>query len=207
MSEPTTTSSDPGAPQRAAAPDPGEGRRRRLASYSVQNMVWSVLAVGAVVLAWWSLTFNPSESQRRAPVVSQTVPYVVEQAPWPVWVPDPGEGWTPTVVSYEPLEQVQTWHVSYVSPNGEYVALHQAADVTDAWLTAVLGSAVPDGQVALGGPEGEQVWEELTGAVDSNAEHAYLLGPEVTGGSTVVLHGTAGQEEFEELLDTVTAQE
>lgn len=207
MSDPTTTSSDPDLRAGAGAPDPAERQRRRLASYSVQNMVWSMLAVGAIVLAWWALTFNPSESQRRAPVVSQTVPYVVQEAPWPVWVPDPGEGWTPTVVAYEPLEQVQTWHVSYVSPEGEYVALHQAADVTDAWRTAVLGTAVPAGGTELGGPEGAQTWQEFTGEPDSNAQHAYLLGPEVTGGSTVVVHGTADEDEFEEFLGTVTAQE
>lgn len=191
----------------SAGPDPAERRRRRLASYSVQNMVWSMLAVGAVVLAWWSLTFNPAESQRRPPEVTQTVAHVVEQAPWPVWVPGPGEDWTPTVLRYEPLEEVQTWHISYVSPEGEYVALDQAADVTDAWRTAVLGDARPVGEVELGGPDGEQVWQEYAGEPDGNAEHAYVLGPGVTGGTTVVVHGTADRAEVEKFLDTVQARE
>ena len=170
-------------------------------------MVWSVLAVGALVLAWWALTLNPSESQRRPPEVEQTVAYVVDQAPWPVWVPDPGEGWTPTVVTYEPLEEVPTWMISYVSPQGEYVALHQAADVTDTWRAAVLGSAQPVGEVTLGGPAGEQVWQELAGEPEGNAEHAYVLSPEATGGTTVVLHGTADRPEFEEFLATVEARD
>src|SRR5699024_640090 len=38
---------------------PEDKRRKRLASYTVRNMVWSMLLVLAFVLVWWSLTFNP----------------------------------------------------------------------------------------------------------------------------------------------------
>lgn len=188
-------------------PSPQEKRRRRLASYSVQNMVWSMLAVGVVVLAWWALTLNPDESQRRPPEVAQTASYVVEQAPWTVWVPQPGDEWVPTVVFYDPLEEVQTWHISYTSPQGEYVALHQAADVTDAWTAAVLGDAQPVGQAQLRGPGGTSTWQAWEGSPGSNAERGYLLDPEETGDATVVLHGTASEAEFQEFLDTVEARD
>lgn len=170
-------------------------------------MVWSMLAVGAVVLAWWALTLNPEESQRRPPEVAQTASYVVEQATWPVWVPEPGQEWVPTVVSYDPLEEVQTWHISYTSPQGEYVALHQGADVTEAWMAAVLGDAREVGQVELSGPDGPATWQAWEGSEDSNAERGYLLGPERAGGTTVVLHGTATQAEFEEFLDVVQVRD
>lgn len=206
----TTESPQPPA-SAPAGPAPGgsgtDRRRRRLASYSVQNMVWSTLAVGVVVLAWWALTLNPEESQRRPPEVARTATFVVEQADWPVWVPEPGEGWVPTVVSYEPLEEVRTWHVSYASPEGEYVALHQAADVTDAWLAAVLGDAAPVGEVELDGPDGATTWQAWEGSQGSNAERGYLVGPEVTGGATAVVHGTADEAEFQEFLDAVDARD
>lgn len=198
---PTPTSDVP------AASSSEDKRRKRLASYSVQNMVWSTLAVGVVVLAWWALTFNPQESQRRPPETVATAAYVVEQAEWPVWVPSPGEDWVPTVVSYEPLEGVQTWHISYVSPEGEYVALHQAADVTSDWSAAVLGDATRVGSVELTGPEGPDTWESHEGSDGSNAERAYVLVPEETGGTTVVLHGTATEAEFQEFLDVVDARD
>lgn len=170
-------------------------------------MVWSTLAVGVVVLAWWALTLNPDESQRRPPEVVQTASYVVEQAPWPVWVPEPGDGWVPTVVFYDPLEEVQTWHISYTSPEGEYVALHQGADVTDAWKAAVLGDARPVGRAQLRGPGGAGTWQAWEGRSGSNAERGFALGPEETGGATVVLHGTASEEEFQDFLDTVEARD
>lgn len=190
------------------APESSESKRRkRLASYTVRNMVWSVLAVLGIVLAWWSITFNPQESQRRAPEVTQTATYVAQEADWPVWVPELGEGWTPTVVWFDPIEDVQTWHVSYTSPQGRYVALHQAADVTPEWMATVLKGADEVGTVDLGGPAGEQSWTQWRGAPDSNAEHGYVLGPEQTGGTTVALHGTATQEEFEAFLAALEAKD
>lgn len=199
--QPQTTATAP------VNPSPPDRRRQRLASYSVQNMVWSTLAVAVVVLAWWALTPNPSETSRRPPDVAQTASYVAEQSSWPVWVPASGEGWTPTVVRYEPLEQVQTWHVSYVSPQGEYVALHQAADVTDDWRAAVLGDARQTGPVELAGPDGIQAWQGWAGEEGSNSERAYVLEPAATGGSTLVLHGTAEQAEFEAFLGAVEARD
>ncbi len=210
MSEPSTTRTD--GPQAAPGQAPGGGpedrRRKRLASYTVRNMVYSMLIVLLIVLAWWSMTSNPSESSRRPPELTQTTSYVVEQAAWPVYVPDPGEGWTPTVVWFEPVEGIQTWHVSYVSPQGEYVAVHQAADVTAEWFSTVLPSATRSEEAALlPSPQGERPWAVWEGPSGGNAQTAYELGPQETGGSTVVVHGTAGEAEFEAFLGTVTARD
>ena len=201
-------SSAPSRPRPSAPPAPVDKRRQRLASYTVRNMVYSVLAVLALVLAWWSLTFNPGVDQRRPPEVTQSAAYAVSQAEWPLWVPDPGEGWKPTVVWFDPIEGVQTWHISYTSPEGEYVALHQGADVTAEWLGVVLAGASEVGTVELtSGPTGATTWQEWAGKEKSNAERGYLLGPEQTGGTTVVLHGTASQQEFEQFLAAVEARD
>lgn len=212
MSETTPTRTDgppvPDAdPGRAEAPE--DRSRRRLASYTARNMVYSMLLVLLLVLAWWSMTSNPAESQRRPPEVAQTATFVAEQAEWPVWVPEPGEGWTPTVVWFDSrVEGVLTWHISYTSPAGEYVALHQAADVTDPWMEEVLAGAAATGQqVRLPGPGGEQAWQLWEGPENGNAETGFLLGPEATGGSTVVVHGTSQQPEFEAFLRSVSARD
>lgn len=184
-----------------------ERSRKRLASYTVRNMVLSVLVVLAIVLAWWSLTFNPEEDQRRPPEVTQSAAHAVDQAEWPLWVPDPGEGWKPIVVWFDPVEGVQTWHISYTSPEGEYVALHQGAEVTPEWLGAVLKGAEESGETVLPGPDGDQTWQQWAGEEKSNAERGWLLGPEQTGGTTVVVHGTAEQAEFAHFLRSVEARD
>ncbi|MFK5584606.1 DUF4245 domain-containing protein [Serinicoccus sp. LYQ131] len=195
------------APSSGAPTSPAPDRRRqRLASYTIRNMVYSTLIVLALVLVWWSLTYNPTEPQPRRVEVTTTASYAAEQAAWPVWVPEVGEGWTPTVAWFEPLEQLPTWHVSYVTPEGEYLAIHQASDASPAWEDSVLSGAEPVGEQVLPGPVGEQAWQAWE-ADSGNAENAWVLGPEVTGGATVVVHGTAGQAEAEELLRAVRAQE
>lgn len=167
-------------------------------------MVVSVLLVLAVVLAWWSMTYQPEESQRRPAEVAQVAPFAVDQASWPVWVPDPGEGWTPTVVWFDDrIEGVPTWHVSYTTPRGEYVAVHQAADVTDAWLQDVLQDAQEVGQQELPAPDGTSSWQAWEGPVPSNVERAWVLGPQDSGGSTVVVNGTAEIDEVADLLGSV----
>ncbi|MFK5646614.1 DUF4245 domain-containing protein [Ornithinimicrobium sp. LYQ121] len=208
MSTPQPPAVDEQAPSGGGPrPDPDAGRKR-LATYTVRNMVFSTLILLAVVLVLWSMTFNPAESQRRTPDVAQPAAHAAEEATFPVWVPAPGEGWTPTVVWYDArVAEVQTWHVSYVSPEGAYVAVHQAADVTDEWLAEVLPEAQADGAVRLTGPQGEQEWQRWSGPSDGNAEVGYVLGPEETGGSTVVVHGTADQAEFETFLVTITAED
>lgn len=196
-SAPQTTDTEPG--RGAAAPD---RRRARLASYTVRNMVYSMLIVLGVVLAWWSITYSPTEQEPRAVEVGPTASYAAEQADWPVWVPDPGEGWTPTVVWFEPLAEVPTWHISYVTPEGEYLAVHQAGDVTPAWTEEVLTGASEVGETLLAGPTGEQSWS-VWEAESGNAENGWLLGPDAAGGASVVVHGTAGEAEAQELLSSV----
>lgn len=200
----TTSQTTPG---HTAGPGPAPDRRRaRLASYTVRNMVYSTLLVLAIVLVWWSLTYNPTEQTPRRVEVGTTASYAAAQAEWPVWVPDPGEGWTPTVAWYEPLEQAPTWHVSYVTPQGEYLAIHQGADVGTAWRDAVLTGAQETGATPLSGPTGDHSWT-VWEAESGNAENAWLLGPEETDGTTVVVHGTASEAEAAELLASIEVRD
>lgn len=203
MSTPAT--STPPTPSTA----PVDRRRRRLASYTVRNMVLSVLPVAALALAWWSIGAGPEEQQTRPAEVAPVAAYAAEQADWPVWVPDPGAGWTPTVAWYDTLEDVPTWHVSYTTPDGEYAAIHQASEVTEAWREDVLAGGEQSGAQRLAGPGGEQEWTTFEGPHPSNAERAWVLGPEQTGGSTVVVHGTRGldQAELDTLLGSVQTRD
>ena len=187
----------------------GDRRRKRLASYTVRNMVLSVLPVAALALLWWSITYNPQEQQTRPAQVAPVAAHVAQEAEWPVWVPEPGEGWTPTVAWYDTLEDVPTWHLSFMSPDGEYAALHQASEVTDPWLQAVLDSGEEAGEVELTGPGGERVWTRYEGPRPGNAEQAWLLGPDDTGGSTVVVSSTAalGEDELTDFLESVQTRD
>lgn len=175
-----------------------------MASYTVRNMILSVLPVAALALVWWALPSAPQEQVRPHVEVDATVAYVAQQSDFPVWRPEPGEGWIPTVSWYEArYDTMPTWHLSFETPQGGYLALTQAADVSPTWLDAVLRGGTRTGEAQLPTPTGEQAAEVYEGPRPSNAEVAYVLGPAATGGSTVVVHGTAGEDEVRELLGSV----
>lgn len=202
-----TPDRQPGAPQSPQGPQ--DKRRKRLASYSVRNMVLSVLPVGALALIWWAIPFNPSEPVRPHVETEATAQYVAEQSDFPVWVPELPEEWIATVAWYEArYDEMPTWHISYETPEGEYLALTQAADVSDRWLDAVLRDGTEEREVELTGPDGERTFTQFQGPRPSNAELAWVLGPEGTDGSTVVVHGTVGAVgELPEFLESVEARD
>lgn len=194
----------------AQPPSSQDKRRRRLASYTVRNMVYSVLAVAVLALVWWSLAFNPQDSQTRPAEVGPVVSYAEAESDFAVWLPEPGEQWRPTVARFDDqVEGVPTWHLSFETPEGEYVALYQAADVTPEWTAEVLRDGDHVGEAVLGGPLGEQTWEAYEGPRPSNAEVAWVLGPDVTGGSTVVVAATQAlsEAELQEFLDSVEVRD
>lgn len=196
-----------GSPTTQAHPQPPQDRRRRrLASYSVRNMVYSMLAVAALGLVWWSFTDNPPEQQTRPAEVGLASAYAVAESDFPVWLPMPGEGWRPTVAWFDDqVADVPTWHVSFQTPEGQYVALYQAADVTQEWTDDVLRDGDAVGPTTLGGPLGQHTWEAYEGPRPSNAEEAWVLGPEVADGSTVVVAATQAlsDAELRHFLDSV----
>lgn len=172
-------------------------------------MVLSVLPIAALALVWWAIPFNPPEQVRPSVETEQTARYVAEQSDFPVWVPEPDEGWIATVAWYEArYDDLPTWHISFETPEGEYLAVTQAADVSQRWLDEVLRDGTEEGAVQLTSPHGERTFKQFEGPRPSNAELSWVLGPEDTGGSTVVVHGTAGAvAELPEFLESVQARD
>ena len=62
------------------------------------------------------------------------------------------------------------------------------------------------GALLLPAPVGERTWQQWEGPEGGNAETGVLLGPEDTGGTTVVVHGTAEASELDAFLASVTAR-
>lgn len=199
------------APQQTrppAQPSPEEKRRRRLASYTVRNMVISVVLVGALVMLVWAMLYNPAEREERPAEVALTARYAAEESDFPVWVPEPGDDWFAQVTWFEPrVESTRTWFAAYRTPSGEWLAISQAADVPGEWVREVTSGGDEVATQTLPSPVGSVEFTAYEGPRPSNAEVAYLLGPEATEGSTVVVHGTAELDEVEEFLTSMSAQD
>lgn len=189
MSSPTET--QPTAPQQ------GGRAANRLLSYSVKNMVYSLLAVFALAFAWWALMPNPDKLERRPVDVAPVASYAAAESDFPVWTPEAvGEGWTANFASFETYAGSLSWRVGLVTPGEEYVEVSQTGDGTDGWLGALTEKAGgPAGTRTITGPDGSQEWTAYEGD-----ERAVVLGPTDDRPATTVVRGTAGWDEIEQFI-------
>lgn len=199
MTVPTTGSSEP-----ESATD---RTRQRLLSYSVKNMVYSMLAVLALAFVVWAIMPGETDQIQRRPVeVTSPAQYAQEQSGWPLWVAGGlGDGWIATYARYSTVAELPSWRIGWSTPEGEHAALDQTGDSgagLTAWREALMGEqAAKVGQQRIDGPEGGaatwQVWE--------GPEGTSLLLParEGTGEVTTVLHGTAGLGELTSLAEAL----
>lgn len=180
-----------------STPTEADRRAQRLRSYSVKNMVYSMVAVLAVVFAWWALMPNPETLQRRPVEVAPVAGYAAEQVPWGVWAPpEGGAQWSVTFARFEELETVTTWRMGLVSPGQEYVELNQAADVTGAWLSQATAGGEQQGERTVSGPGGAQQWQEWQGPEGP----ALVLVADDPREATTVVRGGASLAELEEFI-------
>ncbi|NLG20241.1 MAG: DUF4245 domain-containing protein [Actinomycetales bacterium] len=189
MSSPTQT--QPTSPQQ------GSKAANRLRSYSVKNMIYSLLAVFALAFAWWALMPNPDRLERRPVEVAPVAAYAASESDGPVWTPESlGEGWTANFATFETYAGALSWRVGLVTPGEEYVEISQAADATDAWVSALTAKAGDEaGTRTITGPDGPQEWTAREGE-----ERAVVLGPAEGREVTTVVRGTADWDEIEEFI-------
>ncbi|TPX02424.1 DUF4245 domain-containing protein, partial [Schumannella luteola] len=121
----------------------------------------------------------------------------------PLIVPTLPEGWTANRAELATgSDGVTTWRIGFVTPEQQYIALVQGIDANPSWAADQVRGAAAGATVALDGVE----WttHDRRGASDPG-NVAYALTTDA-GASTIVLAGTAGDEEFAVLASAV-AQE
>ncbi|MCX4548503.1 DUF4245 domain-containing protein [Streptomyces sp. NBC_01387] len=154
---------------------------------TVRGLVQSMAVIGAAAACIYVFVPHAGTSE---PV--KTVDYRVEQltaqraAPYPVQAPVglPG-GWKATSVSYE-RQNGNAWHLGFLDPEGQYVAVEQSTGPAAEFVTAVSKDASKtSGTQQVGG----ETWQRWKGAkYDALVRH--------DKGSTTVVTGTASYEQL-----------
>jgi hypothetical protein len=131
---------------------------------TVRDLILSLVVLGVVVFAIY--LFIPHDSHAD-PV--KAVPYSVElgqarrDAPYPVAAPEGlGADWRSTSVTYGSADPRNvTWHIGFVDPEQQYVAVEQSNGPAAAFVGSVTIGSHRDGTrtVAAGG----YAWERYTG--------------------------------------------
>jgi len=185
---------------------PDDKRRKRLLSYSVKNMFYSLAAVLVFVFAAWAISPNPPELQRRPAEIEKTASFAASQATWPVWTPQGlGEAWRGTLVSFDPQAQIPTWRLLMVSPRTQSVQLRQAIEPNTEWLDVSLSDVTDQGStLSITGPNGPAEWEIWTGVSDNDENLvALVLEPTPDQPATTVVNGTADTQEMSTFIESL----
>nr|WP_223183141.1 MULTISPECIES: DUF4245 domain-containing protein [unclassified Streptomyces] len=110
-------------------------------------------------------------------------------APYPVLAPEGlGEGWKATVVSYK-RENGNAWQLGFLSPDTQYVAIHQSTTEPGKFVPQVTQKAKDTGKTET---VSGQVWQRWEGP-----KYDALVRTE--GGATTVVTGTASFEQLAEM--------
>ena len=177
------------------------GRRRGFETLG--DMARSLGVVLAVVLVLVLITWRTKGSEIRLVDYAPTLAQAKVGAPFVLLAPvGLSSGWRATSFYFDPPERtgvpgVTLWHIGYVTPADQYAGMEQTnGPGHDALVTAITGPRA-DGTSSVGGVS----WARWTSA---DGKRRALT--QTTGKVTVVVDGTAGWPELEELVGSLRPQ-
>jgi hypothetical protein len=190
-------------PAQEAAPTAAERRAARRANQTTFNLVLALLASLGIVALLVAVVVRPETS---LPTVDyrQSGADAQGSVDEPLAVPDlPGE-WSANRAELvtAPADGVTRWEIGFLTPGGEYIALTQGIDANPSWLADQVRSARASATLSYGGLDWD-VYDRRDVADAGNVEYALVT---TSGASTVVLAGTAVEQEFA-VLATAVAKE
>jgi len=156
------------------------------------NMLRSMLVIGLFVLALVAIVPRITQVQRPAVDAAGKASQVAAQTTWPVQLPKGlGDGWVPTVATFAPgTEKVPTFTTVWTTPSGADIALKQAVEVTDGWVSRSVADGERTGTVQVSGRAFERF------VARDGGQLAYVARGTGANGLTLVASGTAKDDEL-----------
>jgi hypothetical protein len=164
-------------------------------------LIASLLVGGIIVFSWVS---RPTVSQLE-PVDYQAVAADAQRSTdVPLAVPKLPSGWTANRAEFVPAgaDGVDTWQIGLLTPSGQYIGLVQGLHANTSWVADQTARAEATGTVRIGDTDWT-AYDRRDAADPGNLAYA-LVAP--FGESTVVLGGTATDDEFATLAESVATE-
>ena len=177
-----------------------ENSRAHRAAQTVRNLAWALVATLAVVLFLVFVVVRPD------PAPAPPIDYrdVASQAQGAVDVrlasPELPAGWSANEAELRTTSDgVQSWYIGFLTPSSQFIAFNQGIGANPSWVDDLLEGRAPTGsaQVVF------QDWTEYDYRTAKDPGNvAYALVGDFTD-STLVLNGTANDEEFDTLATAI----
>jgi len=182
-----------------------ENSRKHRANQTLFNLVIATVASLGIVLFLVLVVVRPTGEQ---PVTAdyQTIAADAQaDASEPLLAPTLPAEWYANSARLGITSSVQTWYVGFVtpaSPSSQFVALEQGIDANETWLSIVTDGALATDATTIDGID----WTIYDRRASSDTgNYAYSMSAQIAG-STVVLHGTATNAEFELVASAIAAE-
>lgn len=167
---------------------------------SVPGLLGALIAVLVLIASVWVL----SRFQHRGVVdPTETVDYTADlaeardSAPFDVLAPSPApSGWRATSVEWDAVRPDVSWHLGFLTPEGDYVGLEQGNAPASAFVAANTPATQPGEAVRIGA----ESWQSLVSA--DGREHALVRRAEDV---TTVVTGTAPLSELVAFAESLAA--
>ncbi|MGZ0211630.1 MAG: DUF4245 domain-containing protein [Actinomycetales bacterium] len=183
-----------------------ETSRKHRANQTLLNLVGATVASLVIVLFLVLVVVRPSTE---TPVVAdyQTIAADAQtNASEPLLAPEIPEAWYANAARLGTTSAVQTWYIGFVtaatdSSAAQFIALEQGIEANPTWLGIVTDGALATSTTTIDGIQWT-IYDRRSSADTGN--YAYSMSAEIAG-STVVLHGTAADAQFELLAAAIAA--
>lgn len=191
----------PETPQETADRRAAASAKRR-ANQTLFNLVVATIASLGIVLFLVVVVVRPEPAPRPAVDVALTAEQAQGGADAPLLVPALPDGWSANAARFSTTEEVPTWYVGYLTPGEQFIALNQGIAANATWLATVVDKLDATGSTTIDGIE----WTLYDNRTANNpGNHAFAMSA-VSGDSTIVLHGSADDAEFELLATSLSSE-
>jgi hypothetical protein len=190
-------------PDQEAAPTVAERRAARRANQTTFNLVLALIASLGIVLFLVVVVVRP-EMEPRTVDYQQIGADAQTGIGEPLAAPDLPDGWSANRAELiaAPADGVARWEIGFLTPDGQYIGLVQGIDANPSWVADQVRSAPAVGTERIGG----LAWDAYDRReIDDpgNVEYALVT---TAGASTIVLGGTASDQEFAVLAAAIAEE-
>jgi len=182
-----------------------DSRRARRQHQTAINLVLSLAASLAVVLVLVAVVVRPDHSDRAA-VDYRQVAAQADIAGVVIAAPRLPATWSSNRADYQakPADGVAVWTVGFITPDTQFIGLHQGIDANRTWVANQLDEHRATGTRTIAGQRWTVYDRREEGSAAGNLEYALVADFDT---STVVLAGTADAASFRTLATRVTEQQ
>lgn len=194
----------PETPEETFARKAANSRKHR-ANQTLFNLVIATVASLGVVLFLVLVVVRPTTE---VPVTADYQSIATDaqvDASEPLMAPTLPADWYANSARLGTKSSVQTWHIGFVTPttpSAQFIALEQGINANDTWMSIVTDGALATDTAMIDGIDWT-IYDRRSSPNTGN--YAYSMSAQIVG-STVVLHGTATDQEFTLLAAAIAAE-